>query len=223
MKVLRVVLLSVLTAFVAVSAQAQKITWDHQNTDTVFAPETHPDVESHNKITVQDSGLYRWVRKVTTNCPITTAICDKNQCYLEHVDSAVFYTDANETFTMIAHFYPNKDCCKYAQIELTVYKVSDPSVTSTATYQISLWCTQNSVSDVLGADVTLQPNPTSGILIVDGLLSTATLRVTNQLGQTIKLAENSNGAIDVADLTPGVYQLLIHLDDAVIRRQFIKQ
>lgn len=55
--------------------------------------------------------------------------------------------------------------------------------------------------------VTLSPNPTNGIVYIDGMVASE-IRVYNALGQLVK-AFNDTNEIDLKDLTQGVYLLRI--------------
>lgn len=205
-----------------VSAQ---ISWDNAKPDTVYSFETNPDVEVHNKITFSDSGTYRWVREFITTCPITSAICDKNTCYLEHVDSAIFVVGDNESFPFLIHFYPNDNCCKHAKILLRVYKVADPSVKSQAEYNISLWCSSASVEPKNIDFINIYPNPCVDLLTLDiNSSNISNIQVHDQLGRemTIFASSNSN-VINVESLKSGIYFLSFLSDGVLTRKTFVKQ
>lgn len=209
--------------FCANFTQAQ-ISWDNMKPDTVFTFETTPDVEVHNKITFADSGTYRWVREFVSTCPITSAICDKNTCYLETVDSAVFFADAKESFTMIAHFYPNNNCCKHAKINLHIYKIADPKVKSTAEYNISLWCSSLGNQNREVKNLSVYPNPCTTSLEVSDVTEFDAFYITDQLGRKMIIQTNDNsGKIDVSALNPGYYVISFLSEGTTFNKSFIKQ
>ncbi|MBI1307899.1 MAG: T9SS type A sorting domain-containing protein [Bacteroidetes bacterium] len=201
-----------------------QITWDHQKPDTVFRPETDLDVEVHNNVTFQDSGVYRWVRSVITTCPITSAICDKNTCYLETVDSANFEVTANESFPVLCHFYPDNNCCKHAKVLLKIYKISDPKITSTAEYNISLWCTQLSVTDASSSKLEVYPNPVQDFLNINlQPANKAKLDVYNELGVLVisKVIESTE-LVDLTELNKGIYTVVTSTTEGTFRKRIVK-
>jgi len=203
-----------------------QITWDIAIPDTVYSFETNPDVEVHNNVTFTDSGTYRWVREVITSCPITNAICDKTQCYLEHVDSADFFVEANETFPMLCHFYPYDNCCKYATCILTVYKVADPSVNTVAEYNISLWCSALSAKDVeaFGSDIKIYPIPAKDYLQIETeSIGVSDIIIYDVQGRMVKQAEvNQLQRLYIGDLPAGTFYITSTLNGVLSRKRFVK-
>jgi Secretion system C-terminal sorting domain len=207
------------------SAGMAQISWDYVRPDTVFTFETTIDVVVYNNISFSDSGTYRWVREFSTPCSkITNAICDKNQCYLEHVDSASFFVEAGESFSMQCHFYPYNTCCKFSKCFLTVYKVADPTVRTEAEYNISLWCSALSTDDLDQSPLKLYPNPAGNYIQLDGINTiNQNASITDVQGRLLQMVDFSiDGKIFIGDLSPGSYYLSCDIDGILVRRRFLK-
>ncbi len=65
----------------------------------------------------------------------------------------------------------------------------------------------------------LYPNPTHGIIYFKGQsLENMLVMITNNTGATVKSIEILNGSIDLSDLSPGIYHLLIPIKGYTIRK-----
>ncbi|MCO4820174.1 MAG: T9SS type A sorting domain-containing protein [Bacteroidetes bacterium] len=202
-----------------------QITWDQAIADTARGFESNPDIETHNVVTFANPGTYRWVRSYKENCKIKTAICDKNSCYLETTDSADFTVTANESFDMICHFYPYDSCCpEGAMVSLYVYKIDEPSVNSTATYYLDLWCESLSASYTTTAQFILAPNPvTDKVQLMNTPANLESITVLNILGETVATSSINASSINVASLKSGMYWVAIKSAGVTYTQRFIKQ
>lgn len=201
-----------------------QITWDNPKPDTVYSFETNADVEVHNNITFSDSGTYRWVRKIVTNCTIANAICDKNQCYLEHVDSAIFHVNKNESFQMICHFYPYDKCCKHAKVILKVYQVANPTISSIAEYNISLWCSKLSAAEFNPERLQITPNPVQNVLTLStGTVLADDIQIISPTGKVVlHVDEPQSEEVDVSNLPAGIYMISAQINGILVRKNFLK-
>lgn len=218
--------LFILLALVSVTFISQgQITWDQAVADTARGFETKSDIETHNVVTFTQPGTYRWVRTYKESCSIKTAICDKNSCYLETTDSADFTVAANESFDMICHFYPYNKCCpEGAMVSLYVYKVDDPSVNSTATYYLDLWCASLGVNSPENSGFTIAPNPVNDVIhLIDLPNQVSNISVVNILGEKVMDINNSVSSLNVAELEAGVYWIAVETDGVTLTNRFIKQ
>jgi hypothetical protein len=144
-----------------------QINFDKVNPDTVYCFETNFDVIVHNNISIVKAGTYRWVRTHDASCGVTSAVCDKNQCYLDITDSAEFDVEDNETFEMQIHFYPNQKCCVTSTMDLKFFKVDEPSITTTARYNIRIYCASAGTNDLDQDVLNIYPNPVQSMLFLD--------------------------------------------------------
>jgi hypothetical protein len=209
-------------AFGAV-AQGQ-ITWDNAIADTARGFESKVDIETHNVVTFAQGGTYRWLRTYSEKCKIKTAICDKNSCYLETTDSADFTVTPNESFDMICHFYPYDSCCpEGAMVSLYVFKVDDPSVNSTATYILDLWCETLTVNTVSSNNFTIAPNPAAEqINLLNMPTDVESISVINILGETVLNKNLSVKNMDISELKAGIYWVAVESKGIRYTQRFIK-
>ncbi|MFT5511783.1 MAG: hypothetical protein ACI8SE_000176 [Bacteroidia bacterium] len=205
-------------------SQAQ-ISWDNAKADTARGFETNPDIETHNVVTFDVPGNYRWVRTYSEICSVKTAICDKNSCYLETTDSADFTVVADETFDMICHFYPYNKCCpEGATVSLYVYKIDDPSVNSTATYVLDLWCASLSATSVGASMFVIAPNPSqNSIQLLNAPNNTQSISVVNILGEKVIESSEVTNSIDISTLKSGIYWVALKSEGVTYTQRFIKQ
>jgi hypothetical protein len=82
-------------------------------------------------------------------------------------------------------------------------------------------------SDLTAVPITLSPNPTSGILTVQGLPSDRiTVSVFNTLGETVMTQRNPiapDFTLDLSKLDPGTYYIRFSLPNSVVTKKIIKK
>ena len=201
-----------------------QITWDPTPPPPARGFETTADIETHSKVTFTQAGTYRWVRDYKESCAIKTAICDKNACYLETTDSADFTVTELESFDMIAHFYPYDSCCPAgASLDLYVYKVNDPSVNSSITYTLDLWCAKLTVNDLTKSDFNLSPNPVNNVLNINTDAAVDAVTFTNLVGSTMDVPALGNNTYDVSGLTKGIYLVTITSGNQQFTKRLVKK
>lgn len=214
-------LLSALLIFAGADAQ---ISWDKAVADTARGFETTGDIETHNKVTFAKAGVYRWIRTYKQSCSVKTAICDKNSCYLEETDSANFEVAANESFDMICHFYPYDKCCpEGAMVSLYVFKVDEPSVNSTATYFLDLWCQSASIIDVSTNTFSVYPNPSSSVLYLNSTTKIEDIEIIDLVGNTVYTSSVNPGSINISNLSSGVYMIAVKSNGIRMTKRFVKK
>jgi hypothetical protein len=202
-----------------------QINFDKVNPDTVYCFETNFDVIVHNNISIVKAGTYRWVRTHDASCGVTSAVCDKNQCYLDITDSAEFDVEDNETFEMQIHFYPNQKCCVTSTMDLKFFKVDEPSITTTARYNIRIYCASAGTNDLDQDVLNIYPNPVQSMLFLDlNDLQAKSATIFNSTGTKIMATEGSvlNNGLDVSSLTKGLYVVSVRTEKGIIRKTFMK-
>lgn len=216
--------LSVFVLLLLCGGASAQIVWEDAVADTARGFETEDDIETHNKVTFTTPGTYRWVRTFSSPCGVKSAICDKNTCYLETTDSANFDVVANESFDMIAHFYPYGNCCpEGVDLTLYVFKVDEPSVNSTMSFHLDLWCASANVSELESNPFTLSPNPATTEISISGDLSEVyDVTVTDLTGKTVEVREVAPGKMIVASLPKGTYLVTVLTENAVYTQRFLK-
>ncbi|MFT5724698.1 MAG: hypothetical protein ACI9JN_001820 [Bacteroidia bacterium] len=207
----------------AVASQAQ-ITWDKSTADTARGFESQLDIETHNVVTFAVGGTYRWLRTYNESCSVKTAICDKNSCYLETTDSAEFTVTPSESFDMICHFYPYDTCCTDgASVSLYVFKIDEPSVNSTATYILDLWCSSLSSPTITNNAFTIAPNPANAQITLSNLpINIESIEIVDILGKTISSLPEST-TIDISSFKAGLYWVAIKSEGVTYTQRFVKQ
>ena len=73
------------------------------------------------------------------------------------------------------------------------------------------------------AEITLYPNPTNGILNINGLNNSSAFTIYNLLGQTVKKGKIENNTINVETLEQGHYIIEIQSNDQIVTKRFIKK
>ena len=215
---------TLISAIVFIGGANAQISWDKAVADTARGFETNGDIETHNKVTFAKAGVYRWIRTYKQSCSIKTAICDKNSCYLEETDSANFEVVADETFDMICHFYPYDECCpEGAMVSLYVFKVDEPSVNSTATYFLDLWCKSASLVDLSTNSFSVYPNPSSSTLFINSTKNVEEIEIVDLVGNTVYSAAKNSGSVDISNLRSGVYMIAVKIDGIKMTKRFIKK
>lgn len=75
---------------------------------------------------------------------------------------------------------------------------------------------------VKGNKFTLYPNPTNGIIRIEGLSSSASLDITNINGQFINGVEATNNQVDLSRLPNGIYILKIESSNTIEQHKILK-
>ena len=76
-----------------------------------------------------------------------------------------------------------------------------------------------------GNDVRLFPNPAQDILNVRSGANMQSIRIMSATGQQLRQLklDNNQQNIDISDLTPGMYYLLIEVNGELLPQRFVKQ
>lgn len=224
----RITLLCAVFALSFLNVQAQNFGFDKDQTDTahahpdVFQKATYADFHSDN-----DSGTYRWVRvNKNLSSGITSAICDNNTCYGPDDDSAEFYMEAMDTFSMICYFYPAGNCGQN-DIELKVFKVNDPGAgASYVTYHSYMWCVAAGISDVQEKELKISPSPATDYIRVNyGSAGVKNIRIVDVLGNVVYKSSTSRVStrVDVSQLNKGLYFVTVQEGTNTVNKSFVKK
>lgn len=105
--------------------------------------------------------------------------------------------------------------------------VTAPGSSCHNTSEVALLTVTVGMDELVDAGIGLFPNPVSDVLHLQGTSSNGTsqITITDALGQVVYSSSGSGTsiAIDVADLSQGVYVLSINLGEGKIQGRFIKQ
>ena len=79
--------------------------------------------------------------------------------------------------------------------------------------------------DVMPALSTINifPNPTSGHINIRGLNQAANVSICNTQGKLLKSYEEVNNSIDISDLKPGIYILVLKAEGQSLVRKIVKE
>ena len=78
-----------------------------------------------------------------------------------------------------------------------------------------------SVNDMLAEQIVIYPNPTKGFLVIDTDYLIEKVRIFNVHGSVVESQFKEN-AIDVSNVSNGIYFIEIHTDKGLVRKKFIK-
>ena len=71
-------------------------------------------------------------------------------------------------------------------------------------------------------DIVIFPNPTTGDITLTGIISSATITVTDNLGKVVMKGSNMNQGLDLFDLSAGIYYLQINTERESLNSRIIK-
>ena len=135
----------------------------------------------------------------------TTAVCDKNTCYLTTTETAEFNLAAGEENTMNVYVYPENNE-GMAIVEVTVTDKSDENVSVKGTYYFN--ASPNSTEEVETVKVDVFPNPTAGRIRIASAPGLQKVQVFSMTGQNVHQTQlNSGEWLDLQHLPKGAYLL----------------
>ena len=85
---------------------------------------------------------------------------------------------------------------------------------------ISINTTSTGINTISENDISVYPNPTTGILNIDGVVSFNKIEVVDVNGKTVKTITDYTKTIDVSNLTKGNYIIKIVTNSSVITKRF---
>jgi len=163
------------------------------------------DIVAYSTVTNESSFNvnYEWVRtEVEITEGWTSAVCDKNQCYLWFVDSQEFSLSPGEEGTLDVHVYPD-DLEGAAIIEVKVTDVSNPNNTDTGLY---LFNNTLGTSERLSNAIALYPNPAEDQLFLENPDKVEFIEIYDIHGKVHLTSQvNGSASIDVSNLSSGNY------------------
>ncbi len=164
-----------------------------------------------------------WTRKVTMLSEgWTTAVCDKNACYLTTTETAEFNLAAGEENTMNVYIYPENNE-GMAIVEVMVQDKSDENIYVKGTYYFN--AQPSSTTSFNTASVKVFPNPSDGLFQVANASGLDRIEVFSTLGQRLHQFKAQEGdSYDLSHLTSGTYLLrLVNANRQTIATQLIQK
>lgn len=164
-----------------------------------------PDIVAYSTVTNESTFNvnYEWVRtEIEITEGWTSAVCDKNQCYLYFVDSQEFSLAPGEEGTLDVHIYPD-NIEGAAIIEVKVTDISNPDNTDTGLY---LFNNTLGTAERLTNAIKIYPNPAPNELFIENPVEVELIEFYDIRGK-LHLSSQVNGSmsIDISSLSSGNY------------------
>ncbi|MBX2873813.1 MAG: T9SS type A sorting domain-containing protein [Saprospiraceae bacterium] len=152
----------------------------------------------------------------------TTAVCDKNTCYLTTTETAEFNLAAGEENTMNVYIYPENNE-GMAIVEVTITDKDDENISVKGTYYFN--ASPNSTQEVEGVKVDVFPNPTEGRIRISSAAGLQQVQVFSMTGQNVHQTQLASGEwLDIQTLPKGTYLLrLIDQNRQTLGAQLIQK
>ena len=103
-------------------------------------------------------------------------------------------------------------------------KDENSNSTSGETFTFCVSCeAELSVSPLLDEAIYLFPNPTDGILSIQGLDQSTEFQITDLNGKVLLDDHTFNGRLDISFLAPGIYFVTLKIDSRFITKKLVKE
>ena len=171
---------------------------------------TEYDIIAHSLIQNEsnETKTFTWVRNVISIHPDwSSAVCDKNQCYLPHVSAAplTFELEPQEQATLDVHVYPFENEGA-AIIEVIVTDVNDPENVITGSYYFNESPSSN--KERINNNIKFFPNPAMDYITIDNFDGLSKVEIYSLDGKMIiNNVLQSDNKVDISTLTQGAYIL----------------
>lgn len=186
------------------------------------------DVAAHGLVdnNANQVKTYIWTRnEINITTGWSSAICDKNLCYIPTISTQQFQMGPLETGgTMDVHIYPNGIDVGSAFIEMTIEDMSNSSNSAVAYYAFDSNFT--GTENISQTFFKVYPNPSSGLFTIEGDETIEEVVIYNTAGQLLKRFQYGNTAewYDIAELPKGTYMLhLIGQDNETLSSKLINK
>ena len=223
-------ILLICTLAFAVSSQAQfKI--EH---DTLYAygyasktAGAFVDLEAHSKIkhTAMSQETIKWVRTTNTlqSTEWTSAVCDILSCRGVEVDTGSFQLSGMDSGSLSFHFYP-KNVRGSGKMIVRFFRENNPMDYHDVVILCQAW-KPTSINAISNELTSVYPNPCATMISVNNsVIANGTYSILNSFGQVISTNEYVNGmTISTADLSSGVYTIIIKDGVNTAAKQFVKE
>mgnify|MGYP002076073804 CR=1 FL=1 len=193
-------------------------------TSSVTVKSTDLDVaaKASLKNTSQDTIIVKWTRKIENITQgWSSAVCDKNFCYIPTVDSMRLIMAPGETSNMDIHVYPG-GISGSAKVSLTIEQIARPETRINATYLF------NQSTPIKSDDkdaIQLYPNPTQDYFMVNSPTVIGKIELYNITGEKAKVYyayKNKRYYID--DIPSGIYMVrLFNLQEEILKTVILKK
>lgn len=169
-----------------------------------------------------DTVLLKWTRKIETLTQgWSSAVCDKNFCYVPTVDTMHLLLAPGEISNMDIHVYP-MGIVGTARVTLKIEQMGNPENTVTGTYLFNI------TTPIHAADreaIQLYPNPAPEYFHVNSPVVLGKIELYNITGEKAKVFyayKNKRYYID--DIPSGIYLVrLLNLQEEIVKTLVLKK
>ena len=169
-----------------------------------------------------DTLLLKWTRKIETLTQgWSSAVCDKNFCYVPTVDTMHLLLAPGEISNMDIHVYP-MGIVGTARVTLKIEQMGNPENTVTGTYLFNI------TTPIHAADreaIQLYPNPAPEYFHVNSPVVLGKIELYNITGEKAKVFyayKNKRYYID--DIPSGIYLVrLLNLQEEIVKTLVLKK
>ncbi|MBP6794383.1 MAG: T9SS type A sorting domain-containing protein [Saprospiraceae bacterium] len=193
-------------------------------TTSVSVKSTDLDVaaKANLKNTSKDTIIVKWTRKIESITQgWSSAVCDKNFCYIPSIDSMRLIMAPGETSNMDIHVYPG-GISGSAKVSLSIEQIGKPETKVTASYLF------NQSTPIKSDDkdaIQLYPNPTQDYFMVNSPIVLGKIELYNITGEKAKVYyayKNKRYYID--DIPSGIYMArLFNLHEEILKTVILKK
>jgi hypothetical protein len=217
--------LLIIGLFVFVSSYGQVTLSLSPNPSSVSVKSTDLDIAAKASLTnkSKDTLILKWTRKIETLTQgWSSAVCDKNFCYIPTVDTMRLIMAPDEVSNMDIHIYP-MGITGTAKITLKVEQVGNPENSVSGTYLF------NGSTPTRGEGekeiIQIYPNPAVEFFIVNSPVVLGKIELYNITGDKAKIFyayKNKRYYID--DIPSGIYLVrLLNLQEEIVKTLVLKK
>jgi len=210
--------------FISISLNAQAVLVINPSTTSVTVKSTDLDIAAKAtlKNNSKDTIIVKWTRKIENITQgWSSAVCDKNFCYIPTVDSMRLIMAPGESSNMDIHVYPG-GISGSAKISLSVEQIGKPDTRILATYLF------NQSTPIKSDDkdaIQLYPNPTQEYFMINSPTVIGKIELYNITGEKAKVYyayKNKRYYID--DIPSGIYMVrLFNLQEEILKTVILKK
>jgi len=216
--------LSIIGTFLFSSLAGQATLSLSPNPSSVTVKSTDLSVAAKASLTnnSKDTLILKWTRKIETLAQgWSSAVCDKNFCYIPTVDTMRLIMAPGEVSNMDIYVYP-MGVTGSAKISLKVEQVGNPENTVSGSYLFNLSTPTRSDEE---ASIVIYPNPALEFFIVNSPIVLGKIELYNITGDKAKIFyayKNKRYYID--DIPSGIYLVrLLNLQEEIVKTLVLKK
>lgn len=195
------------------------------NPSSVVVKSTDLDVAAKAtlKNNSKDTIVLKWTRKIETLTQgWSSAVCDKNFCYVPTVDTMRLLMAPDEVSNMDIHVYP-MGVSGSAKVTLKIEQVGNPENSVSGTYLFNISTSTRSDGDK--ELIQLYPNPAQDFFVVSSPVVLGKIELYNITGDKAKIFyayKNKRYYID--DIPAGIYLVrLLNLQEEIVKTLVLKK